>query len=76
MLKLISPEPSIRLPSFAQWAWQYPYNFAEFRPNSDQLIVIIDDEKTYDASEVQLRPRLNGTTEVFVAGANDWDSPV
>ena len=30
--------------------------------------MIIDDEKTYDASEVQLRPRLNGTTEVLLAG--------
>ena len=68
MLKLISPEPSIRPPSFAQWAWKYPCNIAEFRPDTDQLIMIIDDEKTYDPSEVHLRPRLNGTTEVLLAG--------
>jgi len=68
MLKLISPQPSIRPPSFAQWAWQYPCNVAEFRPDTDQLIVIIDDEQTYDPSEMQLRPHLNGTTEVLLAG--------
>ena len=30
--------------------------------------MIIDDEQTYDTSEVQLRPCLNGTTEVLLAG--------
>jgi hypothetical protein len=54
MLKLISPEPSIHPPSFAQWALQYAYNIAVFRPDTDQLIVIIDDAQTYNSSELQL----------------------